>query len=314
MKNILVFFCVWMGLCGVCSGDQFYAVLEPNDPRASKYELNIQDDTILLEPENYDLSSVAWISTKAMNSMEEDPSLFKNVDKIISTKNTETNIHTHISNIVFGSVEITAKMQVEAIGGGVGITFLSDYPNSDKYYRVRGYTSDQMHVAPRPFTEWEKHFNFSGQTMSEFTPKPGVWFQAKIRVIVEPEKTVIQAMFWEDGTHQPFNWQVDCYDDSPNRYKTGAIGLWSGGSGGKKFADIKISKLIFQSPGKIIGLNKFLFERDMDSGIYTIKARALSEYGNLSSEYSEPYMWEYEKQEEIVLEITRPTIIKINVK
>jgi hypothetical protein len=285
------------------------------DNRATSHTLLINQDPVLLAAPISVFQN--WIFTKAENSMVVDSSLFTRSGSRFSTINTQTNIHAHVTDLVTESLEYSGKMMLSATDGGIGVTFLSDYPNTDSYYRIRGYTTGVMHVAPHPQTAVNAgEFTFQGEINSKFTPKPQVWFHFKIRVLVMPSGTRIQAMFWNDGRLQPVDWQIDATDTSERRYTQGKVGLWSGGVGEKNWEDLTVKKLQYVSEGEVEGVNSFAFSKEIPYGTHAVVLQSRAEYQDLRSKVSQPFEWLYEESEpeEILIEVTQPTIIKIIVK
>jgi hypothetical protein len=95
------------------------------------------------------------MDTGANNSMVENGSLFKVFDvggnKVFGTTSTLSNIHSHYigpGNESFSDYEYTGRMMMTASNGGIGVTFLSRYPNEDAYYRLRRHGSNSFHISP----------------------------------------------------------------------------------------------------------------------------------------------------------------------
>ena len=293
---------------GICA--DFKAVFGTTDNRATEHVLYVGETEIALKAESVPIPN-DWIFTKKDNSMLEDKTLYTRQAGVLSTSNTDTNAHAHVKNLVLESFEYSGKMMLTEAEGGIGVTFLSAYPKKDDYYRVRGYTTDKMHFAPHPQDAVNVgEFKLEGTATTNFSPKPNVWFHFKIRVIVEPGGTRTQAMFWDDGKLQPMDWQIDVIDVSDRRYTKGTIGLWSGGPGGKKWADLTLNRLKYISESEIQGVHSFAFSHDLSPGVHTIKAMSIAAYQDLKSQVSQAYPWEY-APEETVIEVTRPSIIKI---
>ena len=98
-----------------------------------------------------------WLDTGAKNSMMEDDSLFKTYDVggqiAFGTTSTLSDIHSHFVdadyNATVGFV-FTGRMRMNNSRSGIGVTFLSDYPNSDSYYRLRRYSRQRLSPGPAP--------------------------------------------------------------------------------------------------------------------------------------------------------------------
>jgi hypothetical protein len=130
-------------------------------------------------------------------------------------------------------------MRADNPAGGIGVTFLSDYPKSDAYYRLRQYDGGEFHIAPHPHGREVS----AGNTGTGVVPRSGVWYRFRISVAESDASTEIQAKVWEDGTPEPADWQVDCYDSSPDRRRHGTFGVWSMEPGGHYWDRLTVSVL-----------------------------------------------------------------------
>ena len=188
-----------------------------------------------------------WRDTAANNSMAEDDNLFSvrdiNGNNVLGTDSDAADIHCHYvgpDSSTWSSYEYTGKMMATNAGSGLGVTFLSDYPNSDSYYRLRCAANHSFHISPHP---WPTASITGGTTDSGVVPVANQWFQFKIQVEDDGTKTLIRAKVWADGTTEPANWQIDCYDSSTIRYTTGTIGTWAYDVGSKYWDDLAVSML-----------------------------------------------------------------------
>jgi len=183
-----------------------------------------------------------WLDTAQDNSMVEDDSLFKifeiNNNKVLGTSSNLTNIHSHLNNAEIENLSkytFTGKLWI-GVGGGLGLTFFSQYPISDSYYRMRSYGVESFQISEHPHGQ----SNIIGVTNSGVVPIAETWYQFKIFIEDTGSQTDIKAKIWEDGTVEPINWQIDCYDSSADRYTKGKIGVWSMSSGNKYIDNLKI--------------------------------------------------------------------------
>jgi len=184
---------------------------------------------------------VDWLDTAANNSMSEDNSLFQVVDigdeKVFSTASTLTNIHSHYTgsgSTVFSDYEYTGRMMMTGSSGAIGVTFLSQYPVRDAYYRLRRYSSNSFHIAPHGTSIT------GGTTDTGVVPPANDWYRFRIWVQDTGTRTEIRAKVWPDGGAEPANWQVDAYDDSITRLTSGTFGVWSYSSGEKYWDDLMV--------------------------------------------------------------------------
>lgn len=138
-----------------------------------------------------------------------DDSLFEEFDlsgeKAFGTPSTATNIHSHY---VGGGIdplsgyEYTGRMLIAASGGGIGVTFFSEYPIADVYYRLRRY-------ANKPAFHLASHgTSVSGDKETGVVPVANVWYRFRIQVEDTGTQTGIQAKVWAEGDSEPVDWQA----------------------------------------------------------------------------------------------------------
>lgn len=182
---------------------------------------------------------VRWVDTRARNSMTEDDTLFVPGDldsgPVFLTRSTETNIHSHaLTGDEWSSLSFRGRFRVEDARGGVGVTFLSDYPNSDRYYRLRRYNELPFHIAPHGTT-------ITGDADTGVVPVAGRWYDFAVEVVVGTSATTVRAKVWLAGTTEPASWQADCRDASSTRLRTGTVGCWSMGPGVKYWSSFRVN-------------------------------------------------------------------------
>jgi beta-lactam-binding protein with PASTA domain len=186
-----------------------------------------------------------WLDTGANSSLLANDSLFKVFDlsgeKAFGTSSTATNIHSHYGGAGVGALsgyEYTGRMMITASGGGIGITFFSEYPLADAYYRLRRYASNpSFHLASHGTS-------VSGDKDTGVVPVANVWYQFRIQVEDTGTQTEIRAKVWTEGGSEPVDWQAEAYDVSPARLTAGTIGVWSMGSGHKYWDDMAVVSLL----------------------------------------------------------------------
>jgi len=184
-----------------------------------------------------------WLDTAANNSMTEDDSLFKVFDlggeKVYGTNSTQTNIHSHYVGAGSDSLagyEYTGRMMITNDSGGIGVTFYSQYPNTDAYYRLRRYRNTDFHIEPHGTA-------VSGDINTGVVPLPNVWYRFKIQVEDTDSQTKIRAKVWQEGTGEPLDWQANAIDASSSRLMANTFGLWSYYSGSKYWDDLAVFPL-----------------------------------------------------------------------
>ncbi|MGD2108293.1 MAG: hypothetical protein PVI86_02765 [Phycisphaerae bacterium] len=169
-------------------------------------------------------------------------------NRTFGTVSAATNIHTHYLRPgaeCWGNHELSGRMRITDAAGGIGLTFLSEYPATSRYYRLRradfvGGTA--FHIAPVGTTI------AGGVTSTGVVPAVDTWYEFRIEVKETGARTEIRAKVWADGSTQPLAWQIDCYDDSANRLTSGTIGLWSMGPGAKHWDDLTVGILSVVPP------------------------------------------------------------------
>jgi hypothetical protein len=145
-----------------------------------------------------------WLDTGAENSLEE-VDLFQVLDldseRVFGTESTLGNIHSHYvgpGSDTFSSYEYTGRMRMGSLWGGIGVTFFSQYPQADAYYRLRrsGY-GDTFHLSPHGTTITR------GTTDTGLVPDRNVWYRFRIQVEDAGTWTAIRAKVWAEGTTEP---------------------------------------------------------------------------------------------------------------
>jgi hypothetical protein len=182
-----------------------------------------------------------WVDTNSGNSLTQNDSLFKvlqpNGNATFGTTSSATNIHSHYldgQSSNWTNYQFRGKMMIANSATGIGVTFLSDFVNSDSYYRLRRYGSTDFHISSHGTTIT------SGNTSTGVVPLPNIWYNFRIEVNDTTTQTAIRAKLWPDSTTEPANWQAECYDANANRLTHGTIGLWGMSSGTKYFDDLEV--------------------------------------------------------------------------
>jgi hypothetical protein len=180
------------------------------------------------------------VATGSGNSLEPAPGLFtvkrKRLGKVLSTASTEVNIHAHPrGGAGLKNYEYSGKMKLADVGGGIGVTFYSDYPNADHYYRLRRFSGfGTFHIAPHG-TEIS-----DGVVDTGVSPLPNVWYDFRVELRTSKDRTTIRAKVWRTGTKEPRAWQADCADTGPARRPAGKAGVWSMANGRKEWRDLVV--------------------------------------------------------------------------
>lgn len=187
-----------------------------------------------------------WLDTAAGSSLIPQDNFEVtevDADPAFGTVSEATNIHTHYvgpNAECWGSYEYGGRTRITDTGGGIGVTFLSDFPISNRYYRLRradfvGGTAFHLSPSGTAIT--------AGVTDTGVVPLPNTWYRFRVEVTDTGSRTEIRTKVWAEGSSQPPTWQIDCYDDSVDRLTSGTIGLWSMGTGTKHWDDLTVSLL-----------------------------------------------------------------------
>jgi regulation of enolase protein 1 (concanavalin A-like superfamily) len=191
-----------------------------------------------------------WQDTAANNSMAVDDSLFAvsdvNGERVFGTSSTASNIHSHhqsAGSAGFNNYVYTGRMMLTNGNGGIGVTFLSDYNQTDTYYRLRRFGSGgSFQLSPHGT-------NISGGTTdSGVVPAANTWYQFKIEMEDADVQTNMQAKIWQEGTAEPAEWQIDAYDSSAGRLTAGTVGVWSHSFGSKYWDDLVVVQITPPGP------------------------------------------------------------------
>ena len=184
-----------------------------------------------------------WMDTAAGNSLEENDALFEVLDlggeKVFGTASTATNIHSHYVGAALEDLshyEYSGRMMITNSSGGVGVTFFSQYPLEDAYYRLRRYSGKPaFHIAPHGT-------GISGDIDTGVVSEENTWYQFRIQVEDAGAQTEIRAKVWADGEGEPAEWQVQAYDATSSRLISGTVGLWSMYRGEKYWDELSVTR------------------------------------------------------------------------
>ncbi len=183
-----------------------------------------------------------WIDTTPNNGLDVDDSLFivarVDDDLCLSTSSDATNIHTHfVGNETSGwsNYTVTGQLRIDSPTGGAGVTVLSDFPNTDRYYRLRRFDDGAFLLAPHGTSIT------GGTSESDVVPSANEWYEFLVEVDDVDDRTEIRAKIWPAGDPEPSEFQIDCFDDSSDRLTTGTVGFWAMGPGAKQLRAVEIN-------------------------------------------------------------------------
>lgn len=190
---------------------------------------------------------VNWRDSKGSNSLEEDDNLFKTIqfgNQIsFGTRSTAGNIHTHYNEsgaLDWTNYEFTGRLRFSGDTSGIGLTFFSQFPNEARYYRVRRWDNNDDTFILTTDSDTDQIGRFKGNTQSGFKPEKNKWYRFRIIVTDDSDKTSIKVRFWQEGTTEPASFQIDAFDDLPDRLRAGTVGMWTRGAGIKYIDDLEV--------------------------------------------------------------------------
>jgi hypothetical protein len=217
----------------------------PQDPAASG-----SGDAVLTQDFETNATGrrlAGWIDTRAGNSMRRDDSLFSvttlSGDQVLSTSSTQANIHSHYlsgGSSDWSWYELTGRMQLRNLDGGIGVTLHSDYRNSDRYYRLHRSPGNAFHLRTHRGSYPNDPQYCVGTTNSGVTARANTWYRFRFQALPQGRATRVRAKVWRDGRAEPANWQVDCLDSSSDQLRSGTIGVWANGPGRKYWDDFEV--------------------------------------------------------------------------
>ena len=185
-----------------------------------------------------------WLDTSEYNDFNQDDSLFDffeiKTERYLRTESDSTNIHSHYLGLraTPGHTYLyQGEMMIGEEHGGIGITFFSDYPNSDHYYRLRRYDHNSFHLAPHG-TEISQ-----GSTDTQVEPVALLWYSFKLMITANPQSTEILGKVWISQQEEPTHWQIEASDTSETRRSEGLFGVWSMGTEWKLWKNLTVTKL-----------------------------------------------------------------------
>ncbi len=258
-----------------------------------------------------------WLDTGADNSLSPDDSLFEvrvSADRLaLSTDSNLINIHSHYRAGSWQSSMFTGYMQLTSAAGGVGVTFLSRYPDEDRYYRLRRYNEAgyrEFHIEPHG-TQIT-----GGNPNSGVDPTPGEWYRFRILTTVASGVTTIKARVWREGDPEPPSWQINCHDSSASRVTEGTIGCWGMLGGRKEWREFAVNgESIPFSENPVITLSS----QDLtveDEEIIPITIRRTTADGtetldSASFEFSDPTLVTFESSNPVQLRAVEPGVVEM---
>jgi hypothetical protein len=195
--------------------------------------------------------ALSWTTTKANFSLTATTSYFFVVStstKVIGTTSTQTSIHTHYTGTGasrWTNYEVSGRMMMTNTSGGMGITFNSLYPTTDRYYVV-GLNHPDRNAActASTFCLAAHGTSLTAEGVQAYQTdvyvQPYAWYRFRIITRNVSNQTLIEGKVWPATSVEPLANQIDHFDDSGTHTATGTIGFWTTGSGSKYLDDLVV--------------------------------------------------------------------------
>ncbi|MDQ6802386.1 MAG: Ig-like domain-containing protein, partial [Acidobacteriota bacterium] len=127
-----------------------------------------------------------------------------------------------------GGFEFRGRLLRTDRNARIGLTFLSGYPDVDRYY-ILSLSPDSVRLSAMGGG------SPAGAIDSGFAPPPNRWCDFLIQANDVDGATTIRARFWDQGTPEPQTFSINATDAAAGRLTSGRIGIWS--AGGDVFVD-----------------------------------------------------------------------------
>ncbi|HEX2913795.1 MAG TPA: LamG-like jellyroll fold domain-containing protein [Chloroflexia bacterium] len=150
-------------------------------------------------------------------------------------------IHAHYSAteaLQWTNYVYSGRLYLDDKNASIGVTFFSRYPeNQDRYYCLkRDSKNPAFYLSAHP----DSIHLLKGTTQSKVTPLEKTWYRFEIEVEAAADRTSIKAKVWPDSASVPADYQLEAYDDSDVRLKSGTVGLWTSGGSRRLFDELQV--------------------------------------------------------------------------
>lgn len=190
-----------------------------------------------LDPEG--TAVAGWLDTAADFSLTVDEGLFEvgsdgSGGGALMTTSGAQDIHSHMIPAPATQQNYRLRGTLGYSGGnpGLGVTFYSDYVDSDRYYRLGRTSGGRFQLQTRPGTLACSSLDTGIQ------PASGAFYGFEIRVESPMGSNRIRAKVWNVTGDEPESMQIDCVDSRASRPPGGTFGVWASGSGVKVWDDL----------------------------------------------------------------------------
>jgi len=220
-----------------------------NDPKPSDLllDINFEAQSQIPEPEK-------WRDTGDRLKSVAEGGLFKQVgvdgssDVAFGTDSTNENVHSHYNPttdvLEWKDYVYQGKMRITDPDGGIGVTFLSRYPEDiDQYYALRRdaeHGTFHLVAHPHGVQNVKSSESAADKTNSGIEPVPNMWYRFRIEVEDTGRRTEIRAKVWPQNELEPAEFQIEAYDSSSIRITSGTVGVWASDAGSKYFDNLKV--------------------------------------------------------------------------
>lgn len=221
-----------------------------------------------------------WADTGPNYSLEPAPRLFERTVSdgalTIATDSAEDDFHSHLTSTEgLGALRLTGELRANHRRGRTGVTLLSSFPHSDRYYRLKS-THNSGFVLDARGT------GLSGNPATGVPADPNTWYSFVVEVEVLATETVVRARVWPSNTADPSAWQVECVDASQTRAMHGSVGIWSKGRGARLWRGLAVETLGPRYPEVLV--NDFESDPgDLDGEVFRHVVAAQSAHGGEGS-------------------------------
>jgi hypothetical protein len=190
-----------------------------------------------LDPEG--TAVAGWLDTAANFSLSVDEGLFGVASDgsgggALMTTSGANDIHSHMIPAPATPQNYRLRGTLGYSGGdpGLGVTFYSDYVDSDRYYRLGRASGGRFQLETRPGTLACSSLDTGVQ------PTSGNLYGFEIVVESLSSSNRVRAKVWNVAGNEPESVQIDCVDNRTNRPPGGTFGVWASGSGTKVWDDL----------------------------------------------------------------------------
>lgn len=130
--------------------------------------------------------------------------------------------------LAWTNYELEADLRIDTSDAEIGVTVLSHYPvGEDRLMQIRRPKpaflagGSTMSFAPHGTALTRAHFD-TGVDLELHR-----WYHLRAKTTVEPARSRVEARVWPVGEAEPAQWQAWVEDESPERLRSGTVGLWA---------------------------------------------------------------------------------------